>query len=82
MQGPKLIGNPFLSNSFHPAVQRCKEIVASGEYGAVKHVEVFLKIPRGIMGPGDIRFDHALGGGAMMDMGCEWAHWLQARNSS
>lgn len=55
---------------FHPALLRAKEILASGELGAVKSVDVKMKIPRGIMPDSDIRFNHSLGGGAMMDMGC------------
>lgn len=82
MRGFELTNKSFSFDRFHPAIQRCKEIVASGECGAVKHVEVSLAIPRGIMGPEDIRFDHALGGGAMMDMGCKWVSRAQARNPS
>ncbi|KAF9069800.1 hypothetical protein BDP27DRAFT_1383100 [Rhodocollybia butyracea] len=41
---------------FHPAIQRVKTILDSGELGKIKK--------------SDIRFDLDLGGGAMMDMGC------------
>ena len=56
--------------SFHPAILRAKAILESGELGAIKHAEVTMKIPKGVMAKDDIRFDYALGGGAMMDMGC------------
>ncbi|KAJ3528545.1 hypothetical protein NM688_g7985 [Phlebia brevispora] len=55
---------------FHPAVQRVKEILSSGELGAIKHVEARMAIPRGFIKDDDIRFNYELGGGAMMDMGC------------
>nr|GAT50980.1 predicted protein [Mycena chlorophos] len=54
---------------FHPAVARIKEIVESGEIGQVKAVKTSLKVS-GFMKAGDIRFNYALGGGALMDMGC------------
>lgn len=55
---------------FHPAVQRLKAIVDGGELGAVKHISTTLAVPKGIMRPGDIRYEYKLGGGALMDMGC------------
>lgn len=56
---------------FHPSVQRAKAILDSGELGAIKHIEVTMAIPRGLMKDDDIRFKYEIGGGAMMDMGCE-----------
>ncbi|KAJ6484953.1 NAD(P)-binding protein [Mycena vulgaris] len=55
---------------FHPVAQRIKAILDSGELGAVKSTSTTLTVPRGMFKPGDIRFDYALGGGALMDMGC------------
>lgn len=53
---------------YHPLAARMKEIVSSGELGAVRHLEaqfcVFLP------GRKDIRFDYSTGGGALMDVGC------------
>lgn len=57
---------------FHPAIQRVKAILDSGELGAIKSLEARLAIPRGAMKDDDIRFDLSLGGGALMDMGCKW----------
>jgi hypothetical protein len=54
---------------FHPALQRFKEIVASGELGALKSMQVSMAMPDVLFQPDDIRFTHALGGGAVMDMG-------------
>ncbi|KIP11535.1 hypothetical protein PHLGIDRAFT_124697 [Phlebiopsis gigantea 11061_1 CR5-6] len=55
---------------FHPAIHSVQAILKSGEIGAIKHVEVSLRLPKGWFPENDIRFDFALGGGAMMDMGC------------
>lgn len=57
---------------FHPAIQRVKAILDSGELGTVQHIAVNLATPKGFIKPSDIRFDYGLGGGAMMDMGCAW----------
>lgn len=67
---------------FHPAVQRLKAIVDGGELGAVKHISTSLAIPKGIMGPGDIRYKFELGGGALMDMGCYTLNCLRYLSSS
>lgn len=67
---------------FHPAVQRLKAIVDGGELGAVKHISTSLAIPKGIMGPGDIRYKYELGGGALMDMGCYTLSCLRYLSSS
>lgn len=57
---------------FHPAVQRVKEIVDSGELGKIKSMHSELAVPylRGsIILKDDVRYDYGLGGGATMDMG-------------
>ncbi|KAJ7509902.1 NAD(P)-binding protein [Mycena galericulata] len=51
-------------------VHRVKDIVASGELGAVKSTYTSLGLNQGYMKPDDIRFNYELGGGALMDMGC------------
>jgi len=57
---------------FHPAIQRVKAIIDSGELGAVKEVHATLAIPKGLfpVDKDDIRTNYDLGGGAMMDCGC------------
>ncbi|EGN98488.1 hypothetical protein SERLA73DRAFT_183526 [Serpula lacrymans var. lacrymans S7.3] len=55
---------------FHPAIQRVKDIINSGELGKIKHISASLAIPKGIITGNDIRLDYNLGGGAMMDCGC------------
>lgn len=61
-----------LRHRFHPAVQRAREIIESGELGAIKHAEVIMDLPKGFIKDNDIRFNLELGGGAMMDMGCAY----------
>jgi predicted dehydrogenase len=53
---------------YHPLAARLKEIVESGELGAVEHVEAHLCVPLPL--PGDIRYRLELAGGATMDTGC------------
>ncbi|KAI0043357.1 NAD(P)-binding protein [Auriscalpium vulgare] len=55
---------------FHPATRRTKEIVDSGELGAITHIETKMAIPRGFVKDNDIRMSYGLGGGCLMDMGC------------
>jgi predicted dehydrogenase len=56
---------------FHPATQRMKEIVESGELGTLTKIEANLAVPGFFIKDNDIRMNYDLGGGAMMDMGCE-----------
>ncbi|KAI0344542.1 NAD(P)-binding protein [Trametopsis cervina] len=55
---------------FHPVNVRAKAILDSGELGAIKSIEARARLAKGMVPPTDIRFNHALGGGAMMDFGC------------
>ncbi|KZP21092.1 NAD(P)-binding protein [Athelia psychrophila] len=55
---------------FYPAIARIKDILNSGELGQIKSMRGSLGLPQGFVGPGDIRLEYALGGGAMMDCGC------------
>ncbi|KAI6110139.1 NAD(P)-binding protein [Pisolithus sp. B1] len=55
---------------FHPAIQRVKEIIDSGELGSIKEVHASLGFPKGFVPDGDIRLNYSLGGGALMDAGC------------
>jgi predicted dehydrogenase len=53
---------------YHPLVQRMTELVRGGAIGAVRHVQCWTSWA--IEDPADIRYDYALGGGALMDGGC------------
>jgi predicted dehydrogenase len=51
---------------YHPLIRRLQELV--GELGPVRHLQCWTSFV--IADPGDIRYDYALGGGALMDGGC------------
>ncbi|KIJ62595.1 hypothetical protein HYDPIDRAFT_182652 [Hydnomerulius pinastri MD-312] len=55
---------------FHPAIQRVKQIIDSGELGAIKEINASLCFPKGFVKDDDIRMNYDIGGGAMMDCGC------------
>jgi len=62
---------PMVSR-FHPATRRLKEIVGSGELGIITKIEANLAVRSGHVKDNDIRMVYDLGGGVMMDMGCEF----------
>ena len=57
---------------YHPLAHRMREIVESGELGRLHHLEAWLCAP--IPNKADIRYQFALAGGAMMDMGSYVVH--------
>ena len=57
---------------YHPLAARMLEVIASGELGAVRHVEARFCVP--LLLPGDIRYRLELAGGATMDTGCYAIH--------
>ena len=59
-----------------------KEIVDSGELGLLTKIEVSLGIPGFFIKDNDIRMMYELGGGAMMDMGCEFPALQISQGSS
>ena len=61
---------------FHPAIHRVKQILESKELGAIKDISVTMLLPGGFLRDDDIRFDYNLGGGALMDLGCQ-CHFLK-----
>jgi predicted dehydrogenase len=50
---------------YHPLIRRLQEL--TGELGPVRHIQCWTSF---VVDPGDIRYDYALGGGALMDGGC------------
>jgi predicted dehydrogenase len=60
---------------YHPLADRVLQIVASGEIGALRHVRARLVIP--FPDRRDIRWQLALGGGALMDIGCYGVHMIR-----
>jgi predicted dehydrogenase len=53
---------------YHPLARRMAEIAGNGELGRLRHIETWLCAP--IFKKSDIRYQHDLAGGALMDMGC------------
>ena len=51
---------------YHPLIRRLSEL--TGELGPVRHIQCWTSFV--ISDPADIRYDYALGGGALMDGGC------------
>ncbi|KAF9006041.1 NAD(P)-binding protein [Cyathus striatus] len=66
---------------FHPAVQYVKVLIESGELGKLKSVSASLVVPK-MFKDDDIRFDYALGGGGLMDMGCYVMNCIRYLSSS
>ncbi|OSD06580.1 NAD-P-binding protein [Trametes coccinea BRFM310] len=68
-----LVALEAMHSTFHPAAQRVREIVLSGELGKVKSVNVAFGLPAWIsqfmFEKNDVRFDYNLAGGCAMDMG-------------
>ena len=59
-----------------------KEIVNSGELGTLTKIEASLGLPGLFVKDNDIRMVYELGGGAMMDLGCELPTLQISRRSS
>mgnify|MGYP003643450148 FL=1 len=58
---------------FHPAFQRVLDIVRSGQLGAVRRIEAAFDVTIPYR-PGELRHTLAVGGGALMDLGCYPLH--------
>lgn len=61
--------------AFHPALQRVFEVVGGGELGQLRSIDVQTRIPG--PPPQDSRWDLALAGGSLMDVGCYGLHVLR-----
>lgn len=61
---------------FHPLFARVLDVVGAGRIGAVRGLDARFNV-RIAYTPGEIRYDPALGGGAMMDLGCYCVHWAR-----
>jgi predicted dehydrogenase len=62
---------------FHPLFARVLELLDSGRIGAVREIDAHFNVAI-VAAPGEIRYDPALGGGAMMDLGCYCMHWARS----
>ena len=64
---------------YHPMVAQMQAILDSGAIGAVEGADAAFDLPEGEIAMGDIRWDLAIGGGSLMDLGCypvQWLRWL------
>jgi predicted dehydrogenase len=57
---------------YHPLTRRLLDLVASGELGELRRVEVHMEMPS--PPPGDPRWSLQLAGGTVMDVGCYGLH--------
>ncbi len=62
---------------YHPLVAQMQSILDAGILGAVERIDARFEIDALIIPPTDIRWDLAIGGGAMMDIGCYPASWVR-----
>lgn len=61
---------------YHPMFLRILEIVRGGDLGELKRIEAVFDVPVPET-PGEIRYNDALGGGALMDLGTYPVHWAR-----
>lgn len=61
---------------YHPLFARVMEIVASGEIGEVRRMEAVFSTSIAATDT-ELRYDPALGGGALMDLGTYCLHWVR-----
>jgi predicted dehydrogenase len=61
---------------FHPIFERALEYLRAGTIGRLRHIEAVFNanLPDT---PGELRYIEALGGGALMDLGCYCMHWIR-----
>jgi predicted dehydrogenase len=64
--GSGLVVMEAMHYRYHPLIHRLREVVT--ELGPVRHMQCWTSFA--ITDPDDIRYDYALGGGALMDGGC------------
>jgi predicted dehydrogenase len=61
---------------FHPLFVRALAELRAGVIGRIRHIEAVFNanLPDT---PGELRYIEALGGGALMDLGCYCLHWIR-----
>jgi predicted dehydrogenase len=62
---------------FHPLFEALLDVVRSGEIGRIQRIAAIFNAPVE-PAPGEIRFDPALGGGALWDLGSYCVHWVRS----
>jgi predicted dehydrogenase len=61
---------------FHPLFERALNALRSGAIGRIRHIEASFSADLPDT-PGELRYIEALGGGALMDLGCYCMHWIR-----
>jgi predicted dehydrogenase len=61
---------------FHPLFERALSALRKGEIGRIRHIEAVFNAALPDT-PGELRYIEALGGGALMDLGCYCMHWIR-----
>jgi predicted dehydrogenase len=62
---------------YHPLTAALLELVASGRLGSIRHIEARFTAGNPFS-PTSLRHVPALGGGALMDLGCYPVHWVRS----
>jgi predicted dehydrogenase len=61
---------------YHPLFARALAALQSGDIGRIRHIEAVFNAALPDT-PGELRYIEALGGGALMDLGCYCMHWIR-----
>jgi len=61
---------------FHPLFERALALLRSGAIGRLRHIDATFNVELPDT-PGELRYIEALGGGALMDLGCYCLHWIR-----
>jgi predicted dehydrogenase len=61
---------------FHPLFERTLSLLRSGAVGKLRHIDAVFNATLPDT-PGELRYIEALGGGALMDLGCYCLHWIR-----
>ena len=61
---------------FHPLFDRALGMLRAGAIGRIRHIEAVFNADLPDT-PGELRYIEALGGGALMDLGCYCMHWIR-----
>ncbi len=62
---------------YHPMVDEMSKVLASGELGQIIHGSAVFDLPNEAIARSDIRWNHSIGGGSLMDLGCYPVQWLK-----
>ena len=62
---------------FHPQFLRALEALRGGAIGRIRHIDATFNATLPDK-PGELRYIEALGGGALMDLGCYCMHWIRS----